>query len=323
MSALTAAVVGLGAIGLEYDYDDRTQEKILTHARAYARHPGFRLVAGVDPDPVQRRRFETRYRVPAYASLAEMNGVTPEVVSIAVPAPALTQAFGEALGCAPRAILCEKPFAQSAAEGAACLARAREAGCLVAVNYVRRFDPGVHALKADLDAGRFGAIARGHAWYAKGLFNNASHAIDLLRLLLGEAQAVEVLRPGRELGGDCEPDFVVRFGEADVWFLAHRHEHFAFGQIDLLAAAGRILLGRGGHAIETYATQASPDFPGYRVLSAPQSVPGDMGRYQLHVLDGLWDALSGRRPMSSDGESALRTLSVLDEIRRQRDHHVT
>lgn len=323
MSVLTAAVVGLGNVGLELDYDSDAPEVVSTHCRAYATHPRFRLVAGIDVDAVQRRRFEERYHAPSYASVSAMKAaLRPDVISVAVPTRALTASFVEAVACAPKAILCEKPFATSAGAGAASLELAREAGCAVMVNYVRRYEPGVRALKAKIDSGAFGAIQRGQAWYAKGLYNNGSHAIDLLRLLLGEAGGIEVLKPGRALGADCEPDFLIRFGEAEVWFLAHRHEHYSFGEIDLLGDEGRVLYARGGQQIDIWSVESSALFAGYRVLGAAQRIGSSMSNYQMHVLDGLCATLTQGAPNLSDAQNALATLRVLDDVAKQRLEHV-
>ena len=319
MSTLTAAVIGLGRIGLDFDYGASTPETVLSHSRAYALHPGFELVAGVDRDAKQRRRFEALYRVPAYASVAALHAaVKPNVVSVAVSTDGLTSAFREALGGAPRAILCEKPFALDADEAAAALALAHEAGCEVMVNYVRRYEPGVRELKAVIDGGAIGRIRRGQAWYGKGLYNNAAHAVDLLRLLLGEVSSTEVLRPGRALGADCEPDFLIRIGDAEVWFLAHDHEDYSFGNLDLLGERGRVVYARGGAEIDVWHAEPSAVFEGYRVLGVPQRIPAAMSTYQMHVVDGLWAMLTRGADNLSGGDSAVRTLRVLDEIRKQR-----
>ena len=323
MSVLTAAVVGLGRIGLEFDYGSDSPDFVLTHSRAYAMHPGFRLVAGVDRDAGQRRRFETLYRAPAFESVAAMHAaIQPEVLSVAVATPALTATFREALEGRPKAILCEKPFALDAEEASASLELARHAGCTVMVNYIRRYEPGVRALRALLADGTLGTVEKGQAWYAKGLYNNASHTIDLLRLLLGEVDAVEVLKPGRVLGRDCEPDFLVRIGHAEIWFLAHAYENYSFGSLDLLAGKGRVLYGRGGHEIDLWKVEPSAVFEGYRVLgAAPERIPTAMSRYQAHVLDGLWATVTGGARNASDGENAVANLRVLDEIGRKRMQH--
>src|SRR5664279_298267 len=110
MKSCSAAVIGLGSIGQGYDYD--SEGLILTHARAFARHPGFELLAGVDPDANQRERFERQYHLPTSPDAA---------------------IFAQILAARPKAVLCEKPLAQTLADAQGMVAAAAAAGCALAV----------------------------------------------------------------------------------------------------------------------------------------------------------------------------------------------
>jgi len=74
---------------------------------------------------------------------------------------------------------------------------------------------------------RLREIYKGVVWYGKGMRNNGSHFVDLMRFLLGEASDPRLLCEGRAWNGtDPEPDVKARFGGADVHFLAAREECF-------------------------------------------------------------------------------------------------
>lgn len=317
MNSFTAIVVGLGQIGQGYDLDSSDGTHVTTHASGFYFHPGFSLVAGVDPDPAQRARFEQKYAVPAYQSLADVpEALRADVVSIAVPTPHHEDALAETLKYSPRAILCEKPIAVTAAQAERMVAAARSAGSVLLVNYMRRFEPGVLELRARIADGEFGEIFKGVVGYSKGLVNNGSHFVDLLTFLLGTVTESEILSSGRRWGGvDPEPDAKLRFGAAEVYFLAAREECYSLAEFELFGTRGRIAYRKGGASIQYWKTADDPDFPGYTVLDAEAiEIRGDFMRYQWHVADHLHRHLLDGTPLNSTGDTALATLEVIDQL---------
>lgn len=315
MRRYSAAVIGLGNIGQGYDYDSR--ELVLTHARAFTSHPGFVLVGGVDPDVGKRRRFESQYRLPAHEDCAKLLGAArPEVFALAVPTSRHSAMLTQVLAGKPLAVLCEKPLAGTLDEARAMLSEAEAAGSALAVNYVRRSDPGVQEMKRAIEAGEFGKVYKGIAWYSKGLRNNGTHIVDLLRYLLGEATGCALLEPGCAPGlADPEPDFRIRFGEVDVYFLAAREEYFSHFRIELLATGGRFVYADGGGDVRARAVRSDPVFDGYRQLDPGiHRFAADMGRYQWHVLESLHRHLSNGVPLASDGASAIATQVLVENI---------
>jgi predicted dehydrogenase len=315
-----AAVVGLGKIGLDYDYSVGNDNKILTHAHAYAAHPGYDLVGAVDPDAHQRLRFEEKYRCRAYADVSDLFAhCAPEVLSLAVPINVQSQTFREVVNHGPTAILCEKPLATSVVAAEEMLSIARNNGCSLAVNYIRRFEPGTVSLKALLAKGDLGGIQKGVAWYSKGVWNNGSHLINLLQSLLGDVTNVSVTRVGRRWQeSDPEPDLLVIFGTTPVYVLAAQEEQFSIHEFELVGTKGIVRSSAGGNCIEIRdvvpsGRQGEPP----RLPSTGRLVPGDMQRYQWHVLESVYRHLEERSPLACDGDDALKTLRVLDTIQRE------
>jgi hypothetical protein len=77
-------LIGLGNVGVGFDLSD--SRKVLSHARAFSRHPYFNLAAGVDTDAERRRRFEAAYGVPSFDDVgAATREVSPDVVVVATP----------------------------------------------------------------------------------------------------------------------------------------------------------------------------------------------------------------------------------------------
>ena len=161
-----------------------------------------------------------------------------------------------------------------------------------------------------------GELYKGTVWYSKGLLNNGSHFVDLLRFLLGNVSEIKILNKGRKWGDqDPEPDVCIRFGETAVYFLSAREECFSIGDIELIGTRGKIRYAEGGAVIEVRKTEPGPLFPGYTILSQEkQTIPTDLKRYQWHVLDHLHRHLLYGTPLYSDGKSATETLEVIETI---------
>lgn len=311
MSTFKAAVVGLGNIGMGYDFAHLGDDRILTHAHAFAAHPGFELIGAVDPDAESRGRFADRYARTAYGTLAELfEREQPDIVALAIPTAQHARAFHELIDHKPRVILCEKPLAGSVREGVQMLEAATRAGITVMVNYMRRCEPGTLALRTRIAVGDLGRMRKGIVWYSKGLANNGSHFIDLLRMLLGEAGAIAVLDAGRTWNGnDPEPDVRIVFGETPVYFLAAHHEDYGINALELLGSRGQVRYIDGGMRMELRRVAADG------ALDAEVSMlDNDMQRYQYHVCDALYSHLNGSGPLIADGANALETLRVVDRI---------
>jgi predicted dehydrogenase len=311
VSALKAAVIGLGNIGMGYDYADPGNDRVLTHAHAFAAHPEFELVGAVDPDAESRQRFTARYARAAYSSIAELfNHERPEVVALAVPTALHAPAFHELLGKRPRLILCEKPLAGSIQAGVGMLDAAEQSGVKVMVNYMRRCEPGTLALRDRIAAGELGEMRKGIVWYSKGLTNNGSHFIDLMRMLLGEAGPTAVIDAGRMWNGnDPEPDVRIVFGKTPVYFLAARHEDYGINAFELLGSRSQVRYIDGGMRMELrHVTADGALDPVVSMLD------NDMRRYQYHVCDALYRHLNGGGPLAADGANALETLRVVGRI---------
>jgi hypothetical protein len=189
-----------------------------------------------------------------------------------------------------------------------------KAECVLAVNYMRRFEPGAASLKKRIESGEFGSIFKGVAWYSKGIMNNGSHFIDLLRFWLGEVTGVDVIRPGRLWNGtDPEPDVCLHFNQPPCISLPARKSIF-HGGIDLFAM-GVDPLRESGNRGSRWPDENRCCFAAIRSLtpmrrlSRPTSGVTGMSWRRFTV------TLSGTKS-SFTGTSATETLSVIEEIMR-------
>ena len=250
--AAQALLIGLGQIGCGYDVElpftfdqPRSSHKTLSHARALACHPGFELIAGIDPDPAARDRFVRNYHRPAYRDLDEWHASTPNAcLDLAVIAvhPRLQPLVVEKLLSllSPRALLLEKPVAINLGEVQKVVKSCTShSNLIVAVNYIRRYLPVAKDWRQRLRAGDLGRLLHGQVTYGKGLLSNGSHFVNLAEFWLGPLRPKCILDIGvnfRDFDREASVELIavdhsnapvvvrsiggsgLRAGELDLWF---------------------------------------------------------------------------------------------------------
>ena len=115
----SVGIIGCGRIAGGWDHP-RERGPATTHAQAYHLHPGFELVAAVDPDDGALQRFQRSWGVPhGYRTVEEMQEARPlDVVSVCSPDEHhFAQAsYLLAQDVRPRVLLVEKPVCSKADE---------------------------------------------------------------------------------------------------------------------------------------------------------------------------------------------------------------
>jgi predicted dehydrogenase len=304
-------LAGLGAIGMSYDIG-HAADHVRTHARALSRSPGFGPMVGVDPDPARRSLFEATYKAECFESLADALAVhEPDVVVIATPTVNHAEALRVVLERSrPRAILCEKPLAYELETAHSMVAACERAGVQLYVNYMRRSDPAVHAVRRMIDDGIILTPLKAVVWYSKGLIHNGSHLVNLMGFWLGAPRQAALIRAGRRWQQhDPEPDFVLEYPRGRATFLAANEEHFSHYTVELVAQNGRLRYERGGELVEWHGVVDDEECAGYRILAAgAERLHSGMRTSQLNVTSELAAALRGEPASVCTGRDALETL---------------
>ncbi|HWV58884.1 MAG TPA: Gfo/Idh/MocA family oxidoreductase, partial [Longimicrobiales bacterium] len=177
------------------------------HARALARIPGARLVGIVSRNPERGAAFAAEHGIPAVTATVEEMVARPDVDAVVITTP--SGAHLEPALAAVRAgkhIVIEKPIEITTARADRIIQAADAAGVKVAAIFQARFGDGARAVRAALDAGRFGRLVlcsayikwhRPAAYYDspwKGtlaldgggaLINQGIHGVDLLQWFAG------------------------------------------------------------------------------------------------------------------------------------------
>jgi len=334
------APIGFGLVGLgmvaQYHADA---------IRALEARHNVRLAGVAARDPERARAFAERNGVPFHTGDLGALLARPEiqVVCILTPSGAHLEPALEALAAGKHVVI-EKPLEITLERVDALLAAAERAGLLVSAIFQARFSSGARALRAAVDAGRFGRLAlcsayvkwhRSAAYYTgwKGtldldgggaVMNQAIHALDLLQWLAGMPTEVFAWSARRvHTGIEAE----------DTACAAFRFAHGGLGVLEATTAAypgwGRRLelCGEFGSAAIEDDRIVRWDFrealPGDAGLLAAAAGPGLSGAgdpaqlgslgHQLQ-LEEVVGALRGRAPLSVTGRDARHAVALIAGI---------
>jgi len=306
---MRAAVVGCGFIGAAAG---KLGAGAQSHAAAWARQEGVRLVALCDPDTAALRAAMERWGVGS--GFEELDDLLvqarPEIVSVCTPDATHAAVLGRVLEApSVRAVLAEKPLAMDSAAARAIVRTAEERGVLLAVNYGRRSLPSHRRLRDWLRDGGIGAVLAVNGVYSRGLKHNGTHWLDLARFLVGEIAQVAGFGPPAGATGDPTVDVALRFANGARGTLSGvPNLAYSLFEMDLIGTAGRARLVEGGHRFDVTAVGPSPRFPDYQELLPAPGPAGGLEDLVGHTAADVLDALSGgRAPMCSgwDGVVAL------------------
>jgi predicted dehydrogenase len=214
-------------------------------------------------------------------------------------------------------VLCEKPLSYSIEEAYSMQEICNAYNIQLFVNYMRNSLPDSIKIKNKIENGEYFGLFKGVVWYSKGLIHNGSHFVNLLTYWLGTIKESHCIGKGSLLGDqDIETDFSLTFEKGNVTFLSTKEENFSHYAIELNFENGRLRYERGGREVYWTPVQQDKNFPTYKFLSN-ENVNYDtdgMSKYQLHVVNELWNVLNQENYELCSDAMAISTLESINEI---------
>ena len=163
------AVIGCGQIGTQCDAINFNSSHAMTHAAAFTRNPGSRLVAVCDSDRPRADAAALRWACPkAYDDPVKMLACEKvDLVVVATSSSARWTVIEPAVAAGIKFFVIEKPIATNLREGRVIAAALEAAGARALVNFSCHWDPAMRDLRALILAGGFGALQRLVGLYGK------------------------------------------------------------------------------------------------------------------------------------------------------------
>ena len=303
---LRAAVIGTGYLGR-------------FHAQKYSILPGVELVAVVDADPERAAAMGAELGVPHHTDFRELMGridvasiVTPTRFHHEVSLPLLQSGVH---------LLVEKPITESEEQARQLMAAAEQAGVVLQVGHLERFNPAVRTLLDEVQQPLFVEAHRlskfsGRATDVDVVLDLMIHDLDILLTL--------VASPLREVRATGVPIMTSRVD------LANARLTFACGCTANLTASRMSfkdmrkfrVFHPGGYAAADCAARENlifrkPSGPGE--MPRPHTVEHGPADHLLAEITSFLDAVQGRHPVAISGREGLAALQLAEEINAEID----
>ncbi|MDX2478483.1 MAG: Gfo/Idh/MocA family oxidoreductase [Gammaproteobacteria bacterium] len=315
-------IVGCGNIAGGYDLGRLQDDLPFTHAGAYVRDGRFNIAACVEPDDKRRDEFMAAWSVPiGFRSVNELLDVVEQfdVISICSPTTCHASDLDVVLHLKPKLIFCEKPVTPSFAETERLVEECSKANILLAVNYTRRWDPDIVKLQTEMNAGQWGQLRSVNGAYNKGILNNGSHMVDLLNLLVGPVEVVQVGKPVQDYFSDDPtiPVWLEGNQGVPIHLICGHAEDYAVFELELIFSAGVLAMEEGGMYWRERRAIDSDIFKGYRMLDEGVRRPGGYLQSMLKAVDNIYRAINQGAPLASTGATALAAQKVCEKVKQQ------
>ena len=310
-----ALIIGAGMIGALYD--NPNSEAVLTHAHALSLHAGFELMGFVDTDLKKAREAAAIWGGEADTKAEPFIRAGAQVVCLASPDMTHFDYLKELSTSKAALIFAEKPITTTWDEAKQLRSLYDSNPSIIAVNFSRRFIPDYQDLRREIQANLWGEFIGGNVFYGKGLAHNGSHALDLLRFLLGDFSECRNLAVINDYN-DKDPStsfWLKNAAGKQVVVMAIDQRAFTIFEIDLMFMEGRIRIIDSGSCIEIYQVMDNPQFAGYRRLVLEQTRKVAISKIMYYAVDHLYQVLLGKVDLICTMEDGIKVMEMVARIR--------
>jgi predicted dehydrogenase len=329
---IRVAIIGCGKIGTEWDRNTPLDLPALTHARAFSKNAGAKLVALCDSDVDRARSAAKHWQVGHFYTdpkqLFSEHHI--DVVVIAAPSTARWAIIEPALASGVKVLVIEKPLATTVGESLRLVDEMDAVGVRSVVNFSRNWDPSMRELRDKIASGTMGKVQRVVAIYGKGIGNNGSHLIDLAgflcsarayraRALGSPIDAFEATwSPSGERSWDAQVEFVDSNGDIiNLTLLGTDQRAFTCFEMKVIGDNAIFELSMGGRCLNWIELRKDPNFPGYVVPGPAVALPARYLEAMQEMVDEVVRlAVGDINTVSCDAQTALRTAQAVEAIQR-------
>lgn len=307
MLKYTVGLIGLGNIGMGYDYDIPNSESIFTHANAFSLHSNFELVGGCDPDINKRKRFEKRYSQ-TFSSVSQLiQAENPEIFVVSSPTKTHDQVIKEIIEIGqPKLILCEKPLTSSYKKSKLINNLCKASKVPIILNFPRRAEIGIKKIKQMILSEKLIPPFKVNIFYSKGLMHNGIHFVDLLSYFFGEIKASRVIKSGHN---EKNIDISLEYDISSANLISWNEEFYENYSMELLSPSGKIIYGNDS-SIEFKSVNKDKS----RLNLKGIHIENNSQIYQLNVVEEILLFMKNSNTKLTTGDEFLSYQRVIDNL---------
>lgn len=325
-----AAVIGLGKIGLMYDFED-SREVPSSHVLSYQLNPETQLVASADTRQEQREFLQKIAPTTSfYTDTQVMVGNHPiDILSICTPPQQRLDLIKMAVEVAnPKVIFCEKPVAKNVEEALQLVSfvQSKKHRLVFIPNLSRRWNSEIRNIMTLVQNRTLGSLEKIHARYTRGIYNTGSHLFDLMCMFAGSITEVQVMKQViTSSDKEDEPTFSFAFhtengvyGFAD----AFNDKNYYMFEIDLYFEHGKIEIRNSGDVVRYCQPAPHPLFAGFSLLKVEKEAVGLLSESNLkNAVSHIVNVLNGVEVPICDVMDGVYPLFVAEALLRSYKKH--
>ena len=222
--------------------------------------------------------------------------------------------INEASNYGIKAIYCEKPISETLYNTDRMIEICEKKGILLVINHHRRFDKFYQIFRDFIQREGLGSIQTVTIYYTRGITNTCSHAFDLLRYLLGDAEWVCADYSKSKSCNQEDPNFdgMIRFKNGTIVSLqACDDQNYVIFELDFLAAKYRIRIGK---EFEYFKVVKGKNILGLNELEKCDDWPLKEKPNSISLIPGvehIVNCLDGKEKLVSAGIDGRRALELI------------
>jgi predicted dehydrogenase len=224
-------IIGAGNKGALADAPGSGNEhKYLSYAHAVKDLPGFELCGFVDNDYGKAMYARNLWDIAYYSdSICNIHGFLKPNMDIAIictPDDTHYDILKQLADYPLKLVICEKPLCIDLQQAREIVELYRQKNIPILCDYTRRFIPEYQQMKAEIDAGKWGAFLEGYGYFNRGWLHTGSHMVDFVLWMRGTMDGFRIrevktdYRWIYQIGLFYEKDF---FQDAAVNFVKNPH----------------------------------------------------------------------------------------------------
>jgi len=324
MVKFTVGIIGLGNIGMLYDYDREDNVNFLSHAKSFFYHPNFDLKYLIDKDTnkleLAKKKYGTHVRL-----LSSINGIKsyPDIIVLAASPEANLKIFEKIKDKEEiKLFLIEKPFWDPSMTYDSYAKYSNR--CVI--NYFRKYIPFFVDLKDKIKNNIFGKALGVHVWYSKGLRNNGSHMIDFINYFFGSEYNMNTIKVINSINDYTNEDLSISFS-VDYYYDNYKfpailqvanEKYFSLIEFDLVFEKARYRIFDFGAKVEIYKVEKDPIFQNHKNLISKEIQNIDINKYGYYMCNYIRDLLLNKVDNISSLKNEYEVYKIINLVKNER-----
>lgn len=325
MKKYKAVVIGLGNIGLMYDFEPQ-RPKPSSHVFAYKESDAFELICGIDGDYnkekiLQKVAPEALFFDSLSSALKTNILEDADVISICTPPPSHFELLSKLIiyGVG-KVVFCEKPIVTDLIQAKKINEMVQEKKVTIIPNISRRWNNGLRKIAGVIENKVYGRLEKINIRYTRGIYNTGAHLFDLLRLWTGETiRKVMTLNETYTSAGSEKSYsfyFELKSGITGYAEAIDDREYYLF-DIDLYFSSGKIEMRNSGDDVFYYGLKNHHLFDGYKELVMVKHETNLLSDACIkNAVNNIAGVLSGKEKPNCQIYDAIYPLYVADALEK-------